>query len=685
MSATTATTTARAGGLFGRLANLKIKTRVLLGFICVLVLLAAVSITAFVSFTKVAGQFTSYEQRVNVVEMASEIELQIADLRRYVREFAVTGEDEQADKAHEHAKEIDAVLARAQEEIKNPERLAKVGEVAKDFASYRQGFDQIIALKHEEDQLVKDKMNPLGKTLTEEFEGLIAEAAKAGNSNAAILAQAGLQSLMQVRLNANKMIATGDETIGAEVETHFASLTEALKGLDPATKGTALRASYDQIEANDNIYYEAYERVAKIAKELEHLIDGAMREAALAMDEAAVEVQKSAAQDQDALKTETDASIETTSGLIILLSVGALVMGLVFAWLIGRGIANPVIAMTGAMHKLASGDKTVEIPGRGRGDEIGQMATAVQVFKDTAIEAERLANEEQKAQAERERRAQRMAELTADFDRKISGVVEIVSSSATEMQATASAMASTAEETSRQASSVAAASEEATTNVQSVASAADELSASIGEISRQVSQSSTVAQKAVTEANRTNDTVKSLAEAAQKIGEVVNLINDIASRTNLLALNATIEAARAGEAGKGFAVVASEVKSLANQTAKATDEISAQIAGMQQVTSEAVDAIGSISTIIGEINQIAGAIASAVEEQGAATQEIARNVQQAAAGTTEVSSNIGGVTQAATDTGAAANQVLAAAGELSKQSEALRAEVDSFLSGVKAA
>ncbi|TDI63437.1 MAG: methyl-accepting chemotaxis protein [Alphaproteobacteria bacterium] len=274
--------------------------------------------------------------------------------------------------------------------------------------------------------------------------------------------------------------------------------------------------------------------------------------------------------------------------------------------------------------------------------------------------------------------------LADDFEHNVKAVVDAVSASATEMQASAQALSATAEETNRQSAAVAAASEQATSNVQTVASATEQLSASVAEIGGQVVQSTRIAESGVKEAERTNDQIQELAQAAQKIDEVVKLISDIAGQTNLLALNATIEAARAGDAGKGFAVVASEVKSLANQTAKATEEIASQIAAVQNATTNAVTAIESISKVIGEINEISTSVASAVEEQGAATQEIARNVQEAVKGNQEVTTNITGVTKAATETGASANEVLEAAGELSKQSETLADQVDRFLVQVRA-
>jgi methyl-accepting chemotaxis protein len=359
---------------------------------------------------------------------------------------------------------------------------------------------------------------------------------------------------------------------------------------------------------------------------------------------------------------------------------------IVILLLVTRSVIQPLRGMTDRMTKLAAKDFAVELPGLERKDEIGEMARAVDVFRTSGLEVERMRAEqaEQEKRAAEERRATTQ-KLAGEFEAVVGNIVDSVSSAATNLEGTAGALARTAETTQQLSGMVAAASEETSANVHSAAAAADQMSSSVDHISQHVQESSSIAAQAVTQAEKTDARIIKLSDAANRIGDVVKLINDVAEQTNLLALNATIEAARAGEAGKGFAVVAHEVKALATQTAKATGEIATQIAAMQAATKESVGAIKEIGGTVARISEIARTIAAAVEEQGTATQGIAFNVRQAAQGTAELTTSIADVNRGASETGAASAQVFSSAQSLSRESSRLKAEVTKFLASVRTA
>ena len=478
------------------------------------------------------------------------------------------------------------------------------------------------------------------------------------------------------------------QEVESDLEEHVANFHDALDANSKLALGTDVKAALAEVAPKLDAYIagaqkitqEAFDNPAAANADFPSFIEE-FKALETAMGDVSGKIEAAVGDAQG--HADSMGRVATISILVAAVS-GVLILLLCAAALV-RSIVRPTVAMTNAMSKLAQGDMAVDIPALERQDEIGRMAAAVQVFKDNALKAAELATVTRQEQRAKEARARRLDQLSGQFDQSVSSLLQEVEAAMSGMKEMAGTMTQAATETSSKSGTVTEAAQSASSNVNTVASATEELAASVGEIGTRVQRSTEIAQKAVQEASHTNSTVQGLAAAAQKIGEVVNLINDIASQTNLLALNATIEAARAGEAGKGFAVVASEVKNLANQTAKATEDIGAQIADIQKVSGDAVAAIGGIGSTIGRISEIATEISAAVEQQTIATKEIARNVQAAADGTRQVTGNISAVSAAAQQTGNSAHQMLGSIEQLAGRAQALGRAVSSFLEDVRAA
>ncbi len=679
---------APSGGLFGFFTNRRINTKIMIGFAAVLALTAILAAMSYRGFSKVSEGFESFNQRVKVVSMVRDVDRGFVAFRGGVREFALSGDESLIAEARKRQQALVTSIKKGLDEIKNPERRAKMTEINAQFEQYGKNFDKLVALKQEQNKLTRDVLDPLGVKSRAEIEELqVMAASKAGNSNTMILAGEALKQLLLARLNVNKLLGRHEESSAQNAEKALASLKTAMTAFGAGIVSDDVRKVFVDVNANVEKYTDAFHKAAHNAHEVEILANGEMAKEAQAIAAAAESIRESGVAEEAKIEHETESLIASTENLVLMLAIGSLVLGIVMAWLIGRAISKPVVGLCAGMRELADGNFQVVLPGLGRGDEVGDMAQAVETFK---VKAEQKARDEAEAQIKQDQiaaqqRKVEMVKLADSFEAAVGEIIETVSSASTELEASAGTLTSTAERSQELTTAVAAASEEASTNVQSVASATEELSSSVNEISRQVQESARMAGEAVNQARITNDRVGELSKAASRIGDVVELINTIAGQTNLLALNATIEAARAGEAGRGFAVVASEVKALAEQTAKATGEIGQQITGIQAATQDSVTAIKEISGTIEKLSEISSTIAAAVEEQGAATQEISRNVQQAAMGTQQVSSNITDVQRGASETGSASSQVLSAAQMLSGDFNRLKLEVSKFLNTVRAA
>ena len=663
--------------------NMRLNKKIGLGMGTILTFLVVVSLVTGFGLNGAVSDFSEYRSTALQSNNMGRIQANLLEARLGVKDFILQGSDDARERVSQRIATLKEILQSSRDFLAGSEVLAEIEAMSRQVDQYDAAFQQVIEFRDQRNALVA-QLYELGPRAREALIEIMNSAYADGDPGASYLAGQSLNHLLLARLYANRFLETNEQAHAERAMNEMEAFSQAVERMRSELQNpTRQRLAGELVEISGG-YRQAFSDVTAVIFARNGTIADTLDQIGPDIAEQAEVIKLGNLQRQDTLGPEATAAMLSAKWTGIVTSLLAIVIGALFAVLIGRAISRPIVRMTEAMGVLADGDLTVTVPAVGRKDEIGEMADAVQVFKDNALEVERLRKEqeEQERRTAEEKRRQ-MMELADGFESSVGTIIGTVSSASTELQQTAQSMSSTAEETSNQSAAVAAASEEASSNVGTVATSTEELSSSISEISRQINESKRISTQAADDAEAANEAVRGLADAAQKIGDVVNLISDIAEQTNLLALNATIEAARAGEAGKGFAVVASEVKSLANQTAKATEEIAAQVSGMQSATDGTVQSIEGITKVIAQLSENAAAVASAVEEQNAATQEIARSVQEASSGTQEVASNIVGVQQAAEQTGAASAQVLGAAEELSKQSETLRGEVDRFVSGLR--
>ncbi len=667
------------------LRNVRISTKISIGFGLILLLLVILAAVSWFALGGAQNSFGNYRTMARQTAAMSQISAEMLEARLAVIDYFSSSADSSVQQALQRAQKAQQLAQAAVSLMDTDKERAFLTDMAKELQDYQNSFKALVEKQKAADTLFTESLAVRGPRSEELLTQIMLGAQDSGETQAAFLASRAMRAMLLARMSVFRFMRDHSPEARKAVETQLQDYGVINAKLSNILLTPKLVTLAEEVDLIHDTYQADFVTIANLMDERDAIIADTLGKIGPEIAKDTEEMMGEIRDDQDRVGNQATDSIQTTLIVMIVVAALAVVLGIIASIVVGRGISSPIIAMTRAMRSLAGGDKTVTIPARDQSDEVGQMAQAVQVFKDSMIETDRLAAEQAAEHAQREQRAAEIEALTKSFDSDVSGVLGAVSAAANELQATAESMSSIAEESARQAMAAAAASDQAASNVQTVATAAEELSASILEISRQVQHSTAISSEAAEEAQATTDVVRGLAAAASAIGEVVALITDIAEQTNLLALNATIEAARAGDAGKGFAVVANEVKNLANQTGRATEEIGKQIQTVQSETQRAVTAIESISRTISEVNEVAASIAGAVEEQNAATQEIARNVMQASEGTQEVSSNITGVTQAAEEAGGAATEVLGASSELSRQADGLRSTVQRFLEGVRAA
>jgi methyl-accepting chemotaxis protein len=656
----------------------------MLGFAVVLAVSAASLGIAYLGFERVSVGVALYRSSVSEADLARNIDRELISYRGLARYYVVTGKDDDAKAALSAEASLKDAIDRSMKGTTNPAGLDHLTRLAREFTIFTKIFADILKVKRENDFVAQNQLMRGGTMLRYKLDDLASNAGEAELPAIEFSAKQITAQYQAVMALANVFVVNSDQAVAASAMARLKFVEVPLQAISSTDERMVKALKEISVLLED--YRQSFSKLIENSKSIDELTTE-MAESAAAIMQGSSAMKAELLSDQQRLEAESDAIVGETERLIMTLAAGGLLLGGTLALLLGKGISRPMTAMCKAMRELASGNFDVVLPGLGRKDELGEMASAVEEFKVQAVakaERDAAAQDAQNRASSATRRAE-LIRFADDFETAVGTIVSNVSASAVQLESAAGVLTRTAETTQSLSSQVAGASEEASSNMQSVAAATEELSTSVDEIGRRVRESNRIAEAAVLQAQQTDGRIGKLSRAAQQIGDVVKLITAIAEQTNLLALNATIEAARAGEAGRGFAVVASEVKSLASQTAKATDEISSHISGMQGATQESVAAIKEIGGTIAQVSNIASTIASAVEQQSSATQEIARSVQNVAQGTQEVAANIMQVNRGATETGSASEDVLNSARTLSIESTRLREELNRFMANIRAA
>ena len=663
---------------------MRFRAKVMLGFAVVLAISAVSMGIAYLGFERVSVGVTSYRKSVSEADLARNIDRELISYRALARYYVVTGKEDDGKAALAAEASLKDAIDQSMKGTTNPAGLEQITRLAREFRTFTKIFADILKVKSESALVTQNQLTRGGTMLRYKLDDLASNAAEAELPAVELGAKQVTAQYQAATALANTFVINSDQTVATSALARLKFVENSLRAISSTDE--KIVQSVQEVSALLDEYRKSLSKLVENSKSIDELTTE-MAESATAIMQGSGAMKAALLSDQQRLESESDASIGETERLIAMLAAGGFLLGGILAVLLGKGISRPMTAMCKAMRELAGGNFDVVLPGLGRRDELGEMAAAVEEFKLQAIaraERDAAAQDAQNRASSAARRTE-LIRFADDFEAAVGAIVSNVSSSAVQLESAAGTLTRTAETTQNLSSRVAGASEEASSNMQSVATATEELSASVDEIGRRVRESNKIAEAAVLQAQQTDGRIGKLSRAAQQIGDVVKLITAIAEQTNLLALNATIESARAGEAGRGFAVVASEVKSLAGQTAKATDEISSHISGMQDATQESVAAIKEIGGTIAEISNIASSIASAVEQQSSATQEIARSVQTVAQGTQEAAANIMQVNRGATETGSASEEVLNSAKSLSTESTRLREELDRFMANIRAA